>query len=184
MWRKCFLQHLGWRAYDDRGAKLATDFQSPTWLWTTVVFRVHVEPYFKFECARIREIDVQFAQPDSSFGEILFGKIILEGEILALMDIEERQTSSWEHEHWDIQECVTLDRELGDEKNEVNYETRFLLFRCYSEYHSHGLGLILKPFGNGTWRWIGLTYTHEDDLSMMPLMWPRDRYQRQVITIV
>jgi hypothetical protein len=184
MWRKCFLQHLGWRAYDDRGAKLATNSQSPTWLWITAGFRVHVEPYFKFECARIRDIDVHFAQPDASLGEILSGKIILEGEVSTLKDIEERQTSSWEHEHWDIQECVTLDRELGGEENEVNYETRFLLLGCYSQYRSHGVGLILNPFGDGTWRRIGLTYTHEDDLNMMPLMWPRNCYQPQVITVV
>lgn len=184
MWRKCFLQHIGWRAYEDRGVKLATDFRSPTWLWTTAGFRVHVEPYFKFECARIIEIDVQLAQPNSSFGDIISGKTILEGEVSRLKDIEERQKSSWEHKHWEIQECITLDRELGDKKNEVNNETRFLLLGCYSEYRDHGVGLILNPFGDGNWTRIGLTYTHEDDLSMMPLMWPKDYYQRQFITVV
>ena len=102
-----------------------------------------------------------------------------------LTDIEQHIKSSHHYGHWSLTDCVTLDRAPStQESNEIDYETRFLLLGCYSEFGDGGLGLILNPAGDGTFKRIGLIYTHEDDMVMMEVVWPRRKFPRQVVAII
>ncbi len=159
MWKRCFIQHLGWsspcpiRLYKttiDNHPRWATyvsppllrPVQAPSWSWVSVNRAIDLT-YAPIADAEVVDCQVELVDEDSPLGHVSSGELTLRAATINLTDLSVKYRR-------DIKSRIVYDSE-----EPADNASMFVLLGRTPGGHPFGIGILLAPISKGKFKRIG-----------------------------